>query len=331
MNYYLGIDAGGTKTLAYVTDESGRLLGRGHAGNGNHQIAGQLAADHIGQAVDQALRQAGIVREQLTFSCFGLAGADRQADYDILHPMIRDLGFVDYEIVCDTIIGLRAGTNRPYGISVICGTGTNSAGVSPEGEIFQCGGFDYMYGDFGGGGMLCTEVFRTVIRAWDGREQPTLLTGLLLEKLGYPDVSTMFNDYLDHQRQVPLQVAELLFVAAAQGDQATLNILAHQGREIGRSVTAIVHRLGMQHETFDVVMAGSLLTRGDRGWISPWIERAMQECAPYASLVRLNMEPVVGAVLRAMEQAGIVVHDSVYNQLREQGSLYPVSAETIEP
>ncbi|WP_046216216.1 N-acetylglucosamine kinase [Paenibacillus wulumuqiensis] len=331
MNYYLGIDAGGTKTLAYVTDDHGHLLGRGLAGNGNHQVAGQLAADHIGMAADQALRQAGIRLEQLAFSCFGLAGADRQTDYDILHPMIRGLGFVNYEIVCDTIIGLRAGTRRPYGLSVICGTGTNSAGVSPDGEIFQCGGFDYMYGDFGGGGSLSIEVFRTVIRAWDGREQPTVLTGLLLEMLGYPDVSTMFNDYLDHHRSVPLRAAELLFTAAARGDSAALDILTRQGREIGRSVTAIVHRLGMQEETFDVVMAGSLLTRGDRGWISPHIESAMRSCAPHASLVRLDMEPVVGAILRAMDHTGATIHESVYKTLREHGSLHPVSAETIEP
>ncbi|MCZ1269358.1 ATPase, partial [Paenibacillus tundrae] len=37
MNYYLGVDGGGSKTLAVVADETGRILGRGISGCGNHQ------------------------------------------------------------------------------------------------------------------------------------------------------------------------------------------------------------------------------------------------------------------------------------------------------
>lgn len=321
MEYYLGIDAGGSKTLAYITNEHGQLLGQGLAGGGNHQTAGLLAGEQIGSAIEQALQQTGIQREQLTSSCFGLAGADRPADYAILHPMIRSLGFAKYDLVGDTLIGLRAGTTQPYGIAVICGTGTNSAGIHPSGESYQCGGFDYKYGDFGGGGSLCIEVFRSVIRAWDGREHPTVLTELLLDMLNYRDVETLFHDYLDHDYNVPLRAAELLFTAAAWGDGVALDILTKQGQEIGKSITAIIHRLAMHTLTFDVVMIGSLLTRGDRGWIRPQIEQALQQSAPHASLVKLEVEPVIGAILRAMEQAGRYITPQVYTQLHDIGRL----------
>ncbi len=315
MAYYLGIDGGGTKTYALLTDEFGNVLGKGKSGNGNHQINATIAANSIREATLSAISEAGIRLEDIQHTYLGLAGADREADYMILHPLIRHVGFTNYTLNCDTMIGLRAGTNQPYGIAIICGTGTNSAGRNPQGVHYQCGGFDYMYGDFGGGGALNIEVFRSVIRAWDGREQPTLLTDLLLQFLGYDTVTTLFNDYQDNGRSVPVDAAKLLFEAAAGQDAVALDILHHQGVELGKSATAIVQRLGMETDIFDVVLVGSLLTRGDRGWIRGPIEKALHQVAPHASIVTLRAEPVVGAVWSAMEEDGRTISQDVYERM----------------
>lgn len=316
MAYYLGIDGGGTKTYALLTDEYGNVLGKGKSGNGNHQISAAVAANSIREATLSALSEAGLRLEDIRHAYFGLAGADREADYNILHPMIRNIGFTNYTINCDTMIGLRAGTNRPYGIALICGTGTNSAGKNVQGEHYQCGGFDYMYGDFGGGGSLNIEVFRSVIRAWDGREQPTLLTGLLLKRLGYNNVEDMFNDFQDNGRHVPVDVARLLFEAAAEKDAVALEILNCQGVELGKMAAAVVRRLGLANDTFDVVLVGSLLTRGDKGWIRGPIEQAVLRDAPHASVVTLTTEPVVGALWSAMEEDGLMISEEIYEKMR---------------
>ncbi|WP_405106173.1 BadF/BadG/BcrA/BcrD ATPase family protein [Paenibacillus sp. FSL K6-1217] len=316
MAYYMGIDGGGSKTYALLCDEQGRILGKGRSGNGNHQTSVTQAAASIREAAFSALAEARLRLDQVRQAYLGLAGADRQTDYTILHPMIRRIGFTKYTISGDTMIGLRAGTDRPYGVALICGTGTNAAGLSPQGRHFQCGGFDYMYGDFGGGGALNIEVFRTVIRAWDGREQPTLLTEPLLRLLGYERVEDMYNDFLDHGKQVPLDAARLLFLAAAEGDAAALAILNRQGVELGKAAAAVIHRLGMENDEFDVVLAGSLLTRGDRGWIRGPVEQAVREAAPRAAVVTLSTEPVVGAVWSALESDGITVNQEMYETMR---------------
>lgn len=75
-------------------------------------------------------------------------------------------------------------------------------------------------------------------------------------------------------------------------------------------------RLGMQNDTFDVVLAGSLLTRGDRGWIRGKIEQAVAGTAPNATIVTLSTEPVVGAVWSAMEADGTPVSREAYEQMR---------------
>lgn len=316
MKYYLGVDGGGSKTYALIADEHGMIIGKGQSGNGNHQTDYEEAKHSLRESVEMALNQAGLSQDEITFAYFGLAGADREVDYEILRPMLAELGLPKYDLNCDTVIALRAGTDRPYGVVLICGTGTNSAGISPRGEFYQCGGFSYMLGDFGGGGSLCIEAFRAVIRAWDGREQPTRLTELLLEHLGYNSVSAMFNDYLDHDKTPPLSTTKLLFQAAAQEDEVAINILRVQGEELGKSAQAVIKRLGMENDKFDVVLAGSVITRGEARFIHPYIEQAVKACAPKASLVKLQVEPVVGALWLAFEAEGNSLPQEVYERLR---------------
>lgn len=195
MNYYLGVDGGGSKTLAVVADETGRILGRGISGCGNHQLGAAFAEKSITQAVDEAYAQAGLGKENITYATFGLAGADREADFRILRPIIGAMGLKKYRIVCDTVIAMRAGTRQTDGVVLICGSGTNGYGVNVAGEEVQIGGFGYEFGDFGGGGELAVEVFRTVIRSWEGREQPTTLTSLTLKALTFETVEEMYHRF----------------------------------------------------------------------------------------------------------------------------------------
>jgi len=316
VKYYLGVDAGGSKTYTLIVDEQGNVVGKGSSGNGNHQTGCERAKSNIRDSVEQALAQAGLGKDEIAFAYFGLAGADREADYVILRPMIAELGFPRHAINCDTMIALRAGTDRPYGVVLICGTGTNSAGVSPSGEFFQCGGFSYLFGDFGGGGSLCVEAFRSVIRAWDGREIPTLLTQLVLDDLGYDSVQAMFDDYLDHGKTPPARLAKLLFQAANRGDEVARRILREQGEELGASARAVIERLGMEKISFDVVLAGSIVTRGEGDYVHAGIREALLDVAPGAIIAKLEIEPVVGAVWLAAEATGDPLPAPMYERLR---------------
>ncbi|MBP2000195.1 N-acetylglucosamine kinase-like BadF-type ATPase [Paenibacillus shirakamiensis] len=318
MGFYLGMDAGGSKTIAVITDSSGKIVGRGFSGCGNHQLGANMARSNIEAAIEQAFAMANLGLNDISYALFGLAGADREQDYVILRPMIGQLGFAEYDIVCDTVIGLRAGTRQPYGVVLICGTGTNCLGIDPNGHELQCGGFGYEYGDFGGGKELAIEVFRTVIRAWEGREKPTLLTELVLQMLNYPSVQALFHDYLNDLRPVPKDLTKLLFIAADQGDDAALGILQRQGKELGIAARTVIDRLQMQSIPLEVVLVGSVLTRNAGQYITPYI----QELIPTScSLHILTVEPVAGAVLLAMEKHGLPITDDIYQQLEAQLTL----------
>lgn len=305
MRIYLGVDAGGSKTHAVITDEKGNVLGKGIAGNGNHQVHRKTAAINIEAACDAALQEAGVKKEQISYAYFGLAGADREPDYEILRPMIAALGYPRYEIACDTMIGMRAGTNQSYGAAVISGTGFNSAARNEAGEELQYGGFGFQYGDGNGSGTgLSTLAFRAVIRAWDGRGPGTALTSLVLRHMGYENVEAMYEDVLYGRAQIPRDLVKTLFEAAELHDEVAIAILVNEGEELANAVCTLIRRLGMARTEFDVVFIGSVLNKASNSIMNDIIARVIAIHAPHAHCVKLTSDPVAGAIMSAMDADG---------------------------
>lgn len=308
MRKYLGVDAGGSKTHAVVVDERGSVLGKGISGNGNHQIDRDVAERNITAACEAALLEAGITKEELNFAYFGLAGADREADYEILRPMIGSMGYPRHEIACDTMIGMRAGTDRSYGAAIICGTGFNSAARNRDGEELQYGGFGFKYGDgYAGGSGLALLAFRSVIRAWDGRGLQTMLTSTVLEHTGYTSVEALYEDVLYGKTSVPSSLVKTLLEAAEAGDTVAVSILETEGEELANAVCALIERLRMENDAFDIVYIGSVLNKGRSSILTNAIERNVAKRAPRARCVHLNSDPVAGALLSAMDADGQVI------------------------
>ncbi|WP_276353685.1 N-acetylglucosamine kinase [Cohnella caldifontis] len=315
----MGMDGGNSKTICVIADGTGRVLGVGRSGNGNHQNGVEEMKANVNRALDEALAAAGVGRADIAAACIGLAGADRPADYEILNPIAAAMGLRRVQVVCDTYIGLRAGADRPHGVVLVCGAGTNAMGRNLRGEEFQLGGFGYRYGDFGGGLILSEEAFRAVIRADEGRAEPTQLTRRVLERLGYASVEAMKHDFLDRDLQVPVHLVMALFQAAREGDAAAIGLLERQGEELAMSAKAVIGKLGMGGETFPVVLVGSILTRAQgEPWTIRPLKEALAKLAPKAWIVKLDVEPVIGAVLAAMDGAGHELSPEQSRSLRSQ-------------
>lgn len=317
MNFYLGVDAGGSKTYSLIVNEKGETLGRGVSGNGNHQTNPRYAENNIASACHQALREAGLSKDSITYAYFGLAGADREPDYEVLRPMIRRLEFPEYSIACDTMIAMRSGTARPYGAVVISGTGFNAAARNQAGEEVQYGGFGYIYGDGQGSGRdLANFAFRSAVRAWDLRGEPTVLHDLVLGASGFQSVPQMIDAALDQGYTPPLTLAELVFEAAEQGDQVAARYLAEQGSELGNAAAALIRRLGMEEDEFDVVLGGSILSKSRSTIMTDALGETVRLTAPRARVARIAMEPVAGAVLSAMDVKGRVADEEIMSRMR---------------
>lgn len=313
MAYYLGLDAGGTKTFCLAGDDSGRVLGFGRAGAGNYECNGVSAAmTEIKKAIDGALETAGLTLDQISGIGMGIAGADLPEDYEMLERELFTplLGPLPRVFRNDSMGGLRGGTKDPFGIVIACGTGCVCAGINRDGRETRVGGINEDFGDMVSGSSLGTEGLKAVWRSRDGIIGPTLLTRLFVERAGCADVEALFRDmYYNRITYADLApMAKLLFDAAYEGDGTACDILEWGGRYLGDMVTAVARHLDMCRDTFDVVMTGSVFKGTSPVLRDAMSTRIHREC-PEAHVVKALFEPVVGALLLGVEMDAPMTED----------------------
>jgi N-acetylglucosamine kinase-like BadF-type ATPase len=318
MGIVLGVDGGASKTHALVVDEFGRILGYGKAGPANHQIRGLAPAlAEIKRAVRAAIECGELSGTAVEVGCFCLAGADLPKDYAMLQEAVEALQLTNKTIVKnDTMAALRAGLTRTWGIVVICGTGFNAAGRAPDGREIVLPGLGPISGDWGGGGALSQEMIRMVMRAWDGRGKPALLTKLVLETLGVPSVeillSKLYHDEIGQRRL--LDLVPLLFEAAEMGDEVSRKLIVQMGTEVGVTANALIRRLSLGKEDVEVILGGGVF-KGKGSLLLDTVKRVVCKEAPKAHVSRLQREPVVGAVLLALESSGEAAGEVIQRSL----------------
>jgi N-acetylglucosamine kinase-like BadF-type ATPase len=125
-SYFLGVDIGGSKSHALISDEQGNALGFSTYGPGNHEVVGYEGLSVALQTVtESALSSAGISKEQLTAAGFGVAGYDWPSERQPTLDAIASIGLsVPIEAVNDTIIGLLAGASQGWrALAPIAGVG----------------------------------------------------------------------------------------------------------------------------------------------------------------------------------------------------------------
>ena len=337
MKYYLGVDAGGTKTHCLVGDGAGGVLGFGKGGAGNYEVHGVDAARvEIERAVQGALDEAGLSLSDIAGVGLGIAGADLPEDYVMLEEAIFSPLFGDIPTVFrnDSMGCLRGGTRKPVGIVIACGTGCVCAGVNGAGEETRVGGISEDFGDKVSGTELGIEGLKMVWRYRDGIIGETALVDLFLERSGCPDVDALFYKfYREEMGYSDLEpMAQLVFEAAAMGDVVACDILEDGGRYLGMMVNAVARKLNMTGERFEVVMAGSVF-KGKSPVMKDSMRLVIHDVCPYAELVMPVYEPVVGTLLLGMEQE-LEVDDGIYSALttalEAAEAKYGVSFKTVD-
>ncbi len=301
----IGVDGGGSKIVVRVARDDGLALSECvHNACGNHQIAGvQAAVLAVCEAVREAMEQAEISDSDVESVCLGLAGADHEWDRSLLRDAFRDVRCIPVEplIVCDTISGLRLASKDLVGVVLVCGSGTNAYGRDEQGQECQIGGFGYLFGDYGGGYHLSAEVARAVFRAEEGRSPKTRLTDLMLARLDFPDVLSLKRTWLEENRQTPpVHLAELLFDAAADGDEVAIQILDRAGAELGQAARAVIRGLSFSLSPIPIVGIGGVIQHG-RGRLLEALERDVRTEFDDVRFVIPTVEPVEGSILLALD------------------------------
>ena len=302
--YFLGIDGGGTKTHAVITDTSFRIVGEGFSGAGNPLRAGlEEAVAHVEQAIADACAQAGIEPADIDSACAAIAGINHPIHYYTMKDALNEaLHIGGLELVTDARAALEGALDGKPGVVVIAGTGSIAIGINESGEQARAGGFGPTLSDEGSGYYIAQQALKAVVSAFDGRSPQTQLARRICDKLGVASPADLpgviYNSDSEPVEIAPL--AELVDEAAREGDEVAREILADAGRELGRLARSVIEKLNLNHTAFRVACVGSVFRSGEV-LLGPFRD-AVHSIAPLADVGPPLDSPAMGAVKLAQMQ-----------------------------
>jgi glucosamine kinase len=297
----IGVDGGGTKTLAWVAGEDAAPLGEA-TGPASAVIPGAEAhsADVIADVVRDALRTAGREGARARALCAGLAGVGREAQRTALLTALEAHDLAEDVIVrADAGVAMDDAFDVGPGILLIAGTGSVAFGRGPTGADARAGGWGPVCGDEGSGAWIGRRALSVVTAATDGREPETALTGALLTVIEVNDVDELVP-WAAHA--TPAQLATLAPVVTAVADAGDLRanaILSLAAEELVLHVRALARRLfGDERAAIPVALSGGLIAPG--GPLRRRVEHRLRSAVPGSQLRAEAVVPVRGAVRDAL-------------------------------
>ena len=316
MSHVLGVDAGNTKTIALLAQLDGRIVGGGRGGCGDIVGAGspEAALAAVDAAVAGALRGSTLALADLAATCFSMAGADWPEDFALIRLELERRGLGrNLSLYNDALGALRAGSPDGFGVAVACGTGTATGARAPDGRMWHSS----YWQEPQGAGDLAHKMLRAVYRAELGIDPPTRLTTRVLEYFQLASVEEVLHLMTARERapEPPLgRLARALLDEAAQGDPAAAGIVAEHGAALGNYALVAARKVGLDGTAFTLVLAGGVLRHPSRVLSAAVVQR-VRAAAPGVQPVHSRFEPVAGAVLLALETAGVLIDPPLLDRL----------------
>jgi N-acetylglucosamine kinase-like BadF-type ATPase len=299
----LAVDGGNSKTDLALLREDGAVLALVRGGNSSPHHLGldgtialleQLHADARARA-----RLDGDARAAVGHLL--LAGLDLPVEEERLHAAVDGRWADRLSVGNDTFAVLRAGTERGWGVAVVCGAGINCVGVGPDGRHVRFPALGAISGDWGGGYDVGLAALSAAVRSEDGRGPRTALEHAVPEHFGLATPGELVEAvHLGRvaQRRI-VELPPLVFDAAA-ADPVAAAILDRLAAEVLALVHASIERLELGGAAIEVLLGGGMFRAGD-GRLLGAIEAGL---GPEVELRVAASEPIVGAALLGLDELG---------------------------
>ena len=306
MDTVVAVDGGGSKTDIAVLSTGGRTLARTRRGAfAEHVIGRRKTIKRLDAEVKVLLADIGSPPVVAASVCF--SDIDFPFEVEACNKQLTECDWGQRRLFVDndTFALLRAGTDEPTAVAVVCGTGMNCVGRTADGKVARFAAIGDVSGDWGGGAGLGIDAIWHSARAADGRGPATMLEQLVLEQLhraSMTDLIIAFHTGKIAWRRVS-GLAPLVFEAAVAGDEVALGLVDRQADEIVAFTTAALTRLGIMGQICPVVLGGGVIA-ARHDCLLRTVDRKLAERAPGTYSVIVADPPIVGAALLAFDALG---------------------------
>lgn len=293
MIFAAGIDGGGTKTAAELRDLNGRVLAR--------KTFGALNLNSIGPENFQALMGEMTSWLQSFGSCaaltIGAAGVSNPDLRKFVAQAMKSAAIENWQLVGDQETALWGALEGRPGCVLIAGTGSICFGRNEQGVTARAGGWGHLIDDGGSGYALGRDALHLLVRTWDGRSRPGILTDLLSRQPQCRDAQTLIPFIYGGDKSRVAAFAPLVEQAASLGDPDAQAIVMDHAAALGALAAAVAKKLFM--EEGEAALLGGLLTHDTflRRETVRWLEGNLPGLRP----VEPAMDAASGAALMALD------------------------------
>ncbi|MDB6018950.1 MAG: N-acetylmuramic acid 6-phosphate etherase [Pedosphaera sp.] len=294
--FFLGIEGGGTHTVALMADAQCRLLHRLEAGPANLKLLSDA------QLV-QLLRSIAIAFPQPDAVGIGLAGARTETDWQRIRlaaakvwPQIPCLATNDLETALHAVQQMN-GDSSTTKVLILSGTGSCCYGQNSDGKIVKVGGWGHLLGDDGSGYEIGLRALKTVVFHYDRDGLWPRLGQKLLHRLLLNEPNELIAWAQTAAKASVADLAVAVFNAANHGDRLAKEILADAANSLADAALACARQLVGTKTPVHFIMAGSVLLK--QPLFARRIAQQLRQHRRNAVVSSIKRESVWGAVTLA--------------------------------
>jgi N-acetylglucosamine kinase-like BadF-type ATPase len=318
----LAVDGGNSKTDLALVRADGAVLALVRGGMGSpHHIGLDGTVDLLQGLFDEAVAQAGLGGGDGPVANVGqvlLAGLDFPLEELALHEALAVRGMSrTLTVGNDTFAVLRAGTERGWGVAVVCGAGINCVGVGPDGRHARFPALGAVSGDWGGGYDVGLAALAAAVRSEDGRGPRTRLEQAIPAYFGKPTPAELSEAI--HLGEVPLRrLVELPPVVFEQAgsDAVAAELVQRLAAEVVVMAEVALRRLELADRPVEVLLGGGMFQHAE---LVDAVRAALGGAGGSITVHATAQAPIVGAALLGLDElgAGAQAQERVRRELAE--------------
>jgi len=300
-NFVIGVDGGGTKTIAALSDLEGKILKVGKAGPSHLRNLGiKKAVKNVVISIEKTLPKKGKILS--TFIGLPAVAEEYKEKKEKIKKEIKKYKKIakifegEVKIGSDQDVALRAGIE---GDGVMLNAGTGCVAIGKRGKNFvHVSGWGYL-ADEGGAFFVGQKVFQRVLKQVDGREDETILKSLIFKELKIEKEAQFLERVYQNSERIIPSFSVLVDKAFKKGDKVAKEILIEAAKEAALTAKTAIKKLKFQNEKFSLVLNGSMFKSEI---FQKKVRKEIKKFAPKVNFVLLKKPPVIGAVKLALEQ-----------------------------
>jgi len=304
MNYFLGIDGGGSKTCLLCTDTAGDAFGRRVGGPSNlASYSIDIVTESLKSLIVGFIEENKMKLNDCRGICLGSAGIDEESTKKIYLDIFVEIGFnCQIIMVNDSELVLESNIAES-GIALISGTGSIAIGKNRQGDIRRVGGWGAILGDEGSGYWIAVEGIKSAIESYEKRGPETKIMELILNETGNEEMHDLISYVYEEGNPSKKKIAALSKVvdlAFDSDDLVAKEIYERAAWKLFELIASLNRILELGDSNFEVVVSGGILMNNQH--IYTLLGNTLQEHYPTVRLSRVTSEPVWGAIRKLERQ-----------------------------